>query len=486
MAATLALAVHAGVASADWSARTPTVPLAGPAFGGDGVEWVESRGGARVLVRFAGVNRAPRDVQELRARRGEVVWDASFAGSALGAVLQERVAAPWPPEGGLGDGEYVTQSLVGPPDAPLHAVGPRCGLVQWREPDVDAAGSLVTYPGADCGQSPLGFDGTVQDTRTMPPTTVTLPYGVREERVAGHYVAYLDGATGDIVVYDLRARQVALRVAYQALRRQGVYGTENLALRSDGAVALTLMIRRATPLGYGFGIKWASPADPAIHSVGPLSNYAAARWAGDGLLVLRSPTYSFGFETDGALAIVGLDGTVRHVVARGVNDLFENPQFAFSDGRVLYVTRACNAAVIHVASASAPTRTYRAPTRCPLRLTAPLRATRGGAAVVHASCDGLLGACSVETARLITADPRHPHRQVTIASFDIGNQTVRDLDGSVTVPLSGLGHRLLRRHHRIRVHLTVQLQDGVGDQNENTGQPLTQTHTATAWLRGPG
>ena len=184
----------------------------------------------------------------------------SFAASASGVVLEsEGLTASAPGDGQSSSGTELFAGGVGEPLASLAACnfGVFTGLGR-----VDVSGSTIAFERCDQTIEVRSLTGT-QDTRTV-------GSDVHAVRLAGHYLAWLEGSyragsahgEADLVVYDLDADAEAYRLAAALLPSQ----VSGFALQDDGKVAFTFdpTAKDTNPREL---VGWASPAEPRIHKL---------------------------------------------------------------------------------------------------------------------------------------------------------------------------------------------------------------------------
>jgi hypothetical protein len=245
-----ALAVVSPAQAASWSAgkKAPSAVLAG-----SGVAWI-ARGGNRALYE-ARPSHAPRRIQVFRKPSG-----GSFAGSGSGVVIENEAVVPATPVDGPASGG--TEFFAGPVGKPLDSLG-RCGFgIGTGLGRIDISGATLAF---------VRCDGTVE-VRSLggPPASRTFGASAHAVRLAGRYVAWLEGdydrtnprSQADIVVYDLRADVEAYRIRAAAIGG----AVRSLALQADGKIAFEFD-PNANDTNPRALVAWASRAEPRVHKL---------------------------------------------------------------------------------------------------------------------------------------------------------------------------------------------------------------------------
>lgn len=258
LAAVALLAVAAPAAGSTWKAgkRAPHVALAG-----GGVAWYTSRpDGGRALY-AAQPGRKPRRVESFPPPREPAVFiGGAFAGSASTVVLENATYIPGNQvdSGGSGGVDLYAGASGGRLDL-LNRCGGGLGSALGR---IDVSGTRVAFQRCDEKLEVRDLAGGTA------PQVVGL--SVRAVRIAGRYVAWLEGgydstpspSRADIVVYDLEAGAEAYRIPAAAIATS----VQSFSLQGDGKVAFAFdpSFDDTNPR---LLVAWASRSEPSVHRV---------------------------------------------------------------------------------------------------------------------------------------------------------------------------------------------------------------------------
>jgi hypothetical protein len=280
-AAALALAGAEPASGSTWDAGTRPP---GAVLAGNGSTWLTHVAGGRALY-SARPGRKPRRVDTFPHPGEPGNSIRAFDGSRSAVVLESEVYVP---DGGSTNrtsfyagrfGERL--ELLGRCDSGL---GPGLGRTA-------VSGATVAFVRCNNTIEVRDLSGSVAPK--------VVGYQARAVRLAGHYVAWLEGeydggrgqSEADIVVYDLQAGVEAYRIPAGAIAT----GIVSLSLQDDGKVAF-VFDPSADDTSASTVVAWASPSQPSVHRV-PLPRrlgysvllarnrivFAAYRDAGDGV-----------------------------------------------------------------------------------------------------------------------------------------------------------------------------------------------------------
>lgn len=432
--------------------RDGYVPVAGPRLAGDQVVYADAMptdvGVGAQLRAAAASGAAPRAVQDFApAGSGRLRAFPRLAASPA------RVALSLVSVSDAGTGEELrklTQFFSGRPGEPLAPLSDACDLRAGAyasivyEQDLDVSGDVVAHhgPGACRGQD--GITATLTDFGGAEPANLSLPGNVARLHVAGPLALYAElreprpGAT-EYVVYDTRARAV--------VRRMAAPGWTAADLREDGAVAFV------SNAGSVRGVAVAEPSGELRRLPIADAGYYDARFAGDGLLVMRGRRFWTGADPTSTLELRELAGRRTRVVARGLDGELGAARFDAAGEQVTFVTRSCGGVRIHVRSLTDPALEAAAPRRCRARLLEGPRLSRSRRAIVfRASCRGLVHACY---GRGGSATVRIDGRRRSITARG-GGSPYPEAQRFV-LRLNRLGRRLVARRDALRITLRFRL-----------------------------
>ena len=431
------------------AARVETpVPAAGPVLAGERVVWATARADGGVDVRSATGSADARVVQEVRpADAGEPPASRLRPQLAASPARIALVANP-ATDSRSWDARVI---FTGPPVGPFGRVGGRCGL-PGNYPDyprpVDVDGDAIVYPACD---EAGGLE--VREFSPAPMTQRILAKGATGARLAGRWVAWLEGGTvwdldvfaGDLVVYD----RLTMREAYRIPRAELGRGVHSLDLQDDGKVAFSFGV------GRGHAVGWASPEAPSVHRI-PLSerNVYEVRIGAGRIAFLGGR----GVNLDVPLAEVGvsdLGGSVR-VLASGAQDLIGPESFDFDGTRVAWYTLGCTDATIETRGVDDAQLPYRARSGCALRLN-PKPSRRpvllsGRYVRLYVDCAGF-------------ADRTCRARDLILTS---GGRVLARSDRAERIDLTAAGRRAFRGRSKLHVRGTALLTDAAGRRERRT------------------
>ncbi len=472
LAGGMLVVVSAEVAAA--AVTTRHVPVSGPVFAGGHVAWTDALRNGGFAVRIAPAAGGPRRLLGTFApSRRRYLLEPKVAASAsrVGVELREHFLA-----GKYESPATALQSFASSPEGPLVALTRRCGLADaYPLRSLDVAADVVAYREASC-ESYGSSAARTADFSSGAAAPGALPSHGDGLRTAGAFAAWFERPEDELVVYD-RARGAEL-YRVPTLRLPGGRGSlrfTSVALSREGKVAFTLPGRGARRT-----IALASPARPQGRIVKlPVARHYAVRFAGERLLVMRSPTSSNGAIVDGTLELRELSGRLMRVIARGVDDQVLNERFDTDGASVVYVTRGCRGATMRVQRLDSPTATFRAPRRCGLRFTRPPRLS-GGHLRFTPDCRGMLGACAFGYAVVTARSGGRRGAIVTIARDD-GGGGFPPGSGEAELRLTRAGRRLIARQRAIRARVTLHVGDpSYYDRSEISA---VQRRAATVTLR---
>jgi hypothetical protein len=412
--------------------------LAGP-----GVAWVErEQAGAALWETESGgsptrVQGFPRDGTE------RVAW-APMAGSArLVAVAVLGVI-------GTGQDAHLAgaAAYAGPWGKQLTMVRERCEDADSPVASIDASGDTVAHFSCAGGSvGPFVFD----DFSTDPPRSESTDVGGLGARIAGRFLAFLDGAQAEptapgafpygVSVYDRVSHQIVYHVPADSLGS----GVRNLDVQDDGKVAIAYV----DPLREGeqphTRIGWASIDAPTLHPL-PIKRAGSynVRIAGN-VIAFERGLDSSGEFTPASVGLVALDGKAR-VVARNGEASVALSSFDYDGSRLAWWSYGCRKPKIEHLSASARSGPGLNRRGCKLRLRRPPAVIHGKRVRLHVDCFGFYD-CSVS--KLTITLPRRPR---TLIATGRGS----------SARLTAFGRSLLRRRSRLEVRVQATITDAAG------------------------
>lgn len=334
------LASASAVAAA--SISTSEIPFV-PSFAGNHVVWIAERAGGGVELRRAQVGGRPETVQTFAPR---IPFKPRFLVTTLAASDARALLVAHAYEGGFQGGprSMYVDWFTGPPAGPLDRIdtcpGERYpGQVFTTLRSVDVSGSAYAYRRCDdgLGHVEIRDDGT-------PPLSPARAVGTggAGARIAGRYVAWLDGGYGeqspnnaaDIVVYD----RVDGTEVYRVPRAQIPGFVTSLDLQDDGKVAFTyaLSAKHFFPRAVG----WASAAEPRVHRLTAPANRLYDVRIGSDTIAYESESEFIASGRDTRIETSDLAGNAR-VVVTGADDYSSNEGFDFDGQRLLWRQLGC-------------------------------------------------------------------------------------------------------------------------------------------------
>lgn len=441
-----------GSAGAQVVARLGSVPVAGPVLAGPRVLWGEQVG-ARVALKTADT---PADVQTVRVFApaphpnvpAQTALTLSLAASTSYALVGvENDFLPDRPE--YAQEQHVPQPFGGAPSGPLSAVGPQCQAARFLSP-VSVSGTVVAYF-AGCQQI------VVRDLADASVSSPTLPPDSYAPRVAGRYLAYLQGPPGGnspgrysaITVFDRVAGRQVYRFAAGTIRHE----INDISVGKDGSIAVAYRVTLA-PKPEKMGVSVASVQRPVLRQLLPVSGHYGIRVAAGRVVLVGQQGPSTGVVSHGQLLVSDLEGHVQRLAAPVDDQTLFGRRFDWDGQNVTWVTRTCDQALINVAPLSGVRSERHDLRHCPLRLSSPPR-VRHRQVQLHIACLGLTPVCIADHTRVLAIGPIAAKRGVLIAKSDPGGSEGR----YTTARLTTAGKRLLAHHHRVRVRISTRLGD---------------------------
>jgi len=422
------------------TARARTIATIGvahsPALAGERLLWTES--GARGVVLWTA---APGEV----ARRVQVFRPRSTyaAGPALAASPSLTILSQFGFQD-FGELEGTRPAYVdhyrGPPGEPLDRFV-SCPGEEAAFRSVDVSGQAYAYRQCD----DQGGHVEIRDEAAVP---MSPPRSVGSEafgvRIAGRYVAWLDGALytlretdndSDIVVYD----RVADAEVYRLPPTEVPGRVHGLDVQDDGKIAIAFRTERN-----GVGLGWASPDEPYLHLLPlPARRGYGVRMADDEI-AFQTGASRDSFIQHAKVAITDLAGNVR-VVARRTEAAEFLESFDYDGERFVWREFGCEERRLVVWDAGAPGMARGGGKQCPLRLLRRPRVRRA-ATVLRIGCGAFVTPCRFG----VTLRARRDGTRV-------GHVIWRK--NPVKVPLNRRARRLIRERGSLRVEAEVRLFD---------------------------
>ncbi len=416
------------------------VPIAGPRLAGEQVVYADAMPtdvGVGVELRAApAAGGTPRAVQQFHPYGiGRVRVHPWLAASPTRVGLSLATLSDTRNEEGI---TSATQFFAGRPGEPLEALSESCSSLYER--DIDVSGDVVAHHGPGECREGEKITATLTDFGGAAPASVSLPPGVARLHVAGRYALYAELGPQDVqyVVWD--------RLTQAAVHRIATPGWSAADLREDGAVAFTAND------GAVRGVAIAEPRGELRRLPLPRAGYYGARFAGDGVLVMRGRRLWDGADPTATLDLRDLRGELVRVVARGLDGELDAERFDTDGDRVTFVTRTCDGVRIHVRSLFEPPLRAGA-LRCRASLLEGPRLSPSGRAIVfRSSCRGFVRLCGGRDA---SASVRINGRYRAITARGSG-ASGSDSD-PFAVRLNHLGRRLVARRDRLRIRLRLRV-----------------------------
>jgi hypothetical protein len=399
-----------------------------PVFAGDAVLWTQGWPSDSVELWSAAPGAEPRRVQRIAfppTNAGYVT--ASLAASSAFALLTANVYAV------TTSPNIVPTSfryLGGPPAGPLEQFL-ECGRSEFDRdrPAADVWGEAYVYRQCD-GE---GGHVEIRDGAAEPVSgPQSVGRGGVEARIAGRFVAWLDGiytdvpgSAYDLVVYD----RVAAAELYRIPRSEQLGSVLSLDVQEDGKVAFVLF-RGRTDRRVEAG--WASPEEPRVHitPLPPRTRYGV-RMAGDRIAYQADLYPGSDSGQDAELGLVDLAGAVTVIARRTLAPRGATESFDYDGERLLWRELGCKRWRLVVRGTADPGSSPGNARGCPLRLTA--RPTvRRGVATLRFACRPFPRSCTFDVL-------------LRIAGSRTGAGTARSRGNPVRVKLTRAARRRLAR-----------------------------------------
>jgi hypothetical protein len=314
---------------------------------------------------------------------------------------------------------------------------------------VDASADAVVFPRCE----PSGHRAVVRDYAGPAPVDQHVPAAkLAGLRLAGRYMAWLDGPPGDVnnradvVVHDRLSGTEAYRIPQAAIGE-----LHSLDLQADGKVAYSY----AAPGGRR--VAWASPSEPRPHVLPlPARESYEVRIAGDRIAFVTGVQPGAGSLTLGEVGVADLAGRARAVGNLAEGSLFTD-DFDFDGERVAWWSFRCTDAVIRIASADGPDTSTGPRSGCALRFERPPR-LKSAWLRIYPDCFGFgLEACEARDVRLTA---RAGGGRLVVARGRTGDR----------VDLTRAGRALLRGRPRVVVRVSAVLVDDAGRRERRAGR----------------
>lgn len=449
-------------------------PVAGPVLAGERVIWATGRSaGSVATVRLGGGGSAAKTVAVFERRDPDVRYgvDLVLAASAQRIAVDTAFSDLFPDPRAAAP--TMARPFSGPVGRALRALADECVFPDLSGVDplgaVAVSENVVAYRGPGCDRL------AVRDLSDPSAPVLSLPNDASAPRVAGRYIAYLQGPMrGDqpgefnaIVVIDRVTQQEVYRVPAGALAHL-ILG---LSLDRDGTIVVTYQSSQRLGSPRRMGIATASPQQPPLRPLLPDSGYYSARVAGGRVVVVRQPGLSSGNVTNGRLELVDPASGQRRTLASPVEDGYR-PRFDFDGQRVTWLSRTCTSVRVNVAALDATPGPGREPGHCRLRLTrAPV--IKKNRLKLRFSCAGLRADCTPDQPKISSLPaPGRPARV-------IARRAVVYDPGIVEARLTRAGRRMLSGHRRVRVRVIAGLSDNNRDFEPYVKAPRPRSTTLT-------
>ncbi len=225
-----------------------------------------------------------------------------------------------------------------------------------------------------------------------------------------------------------------------------------LDLQADGKILVTYQVPGTR--GPDEGAAWASPSQPVLHPLLPMSRSYTARLVNDRVVVAKPSGRSL--DEPANLLVSDLQGHTRFLVGPVADDSV-SPLFDFDGQNLAWVTPTCGGVRINVAAIDATPGALRPP-HCRLRLLGGARVISHQRVRVTVSCVGFTFICTSD--QVVMSAPGPGGRQLAVARVIPGSSEV--IGGGSVVALLRLtrtGRRLVEHHHRLRVRVTAEVRD---------------------------
>jgi hypothetical protein len=416
---------------------TPSGFPSTPVLGGGGAVWTESLRSGGYAVK-AGSSTGPEvTVGTFRPERPlATVLFQWLAGSGSLTLTGSRAFSDDPVSGGLTYTEQYAGPRLGPLERLTRCPGTRVGLRSF-----DVSGDAYAFRQCD----DTGGHVEIRDLGSPPlGPSRSVGSGGFGTRIAGRYVAWLDGSygedvsfnSGDIVVYD----RVAGTEVYRVPRGELTAPIRSLDVQDDGKIAVAFRpdVRTAR-----VAVGWASPQEPQVHllPLKPMIDYHVH--IANNTIAFERGNDPHGVTQRAEVGISDLAGRT-HIVARHTDDSTSEEGFDYDGHRLLWRQLGCEHAqlMIQATSTTQPPDNLRP---CPLRLLRP-PTYRAGRATFAINCGPFQRPCLFEVSLRIGS--AHGPRA--------GRETSRN---PVRVKLSPAAQHTLKHHHAILVHVRVLIID---------------------------
>jgi hypothetical protein len=406
-----------------------------PAFAGDRVLWFERLADGAATVEEGPVAGPPRTVQRFPEHGGADVLDLALAASPQRAVVSVNAYEDVGPRFGLRP--LYVDVFTGPSAGPLERIF-RCPGDEVRLRSVDVSGDAYVY--RQCDDHAGHVEVRDPGEPSLSPSR-SVGFGGYGARIAGRYVAWLDGYyseavttnAADVVVYD----RVLDSELYRIPRSEIPGLIHSLDVQDDGKVAFAF-----DPSGdyeRGVWVAWASPAEPRVHllPLGPRHEYDV-KIANDRIAFQRGNGPNWAIQ-DAEVGIAELSGRTR-ILGRGSDDMARRESFDFDGRRLVWIELGCEDRTIVVHDIDAASR-ENPRGRCRLRLLSRPR-LRGRVLRLRVGCGALPGPCWFAVSLRTTGPGRRRY-----VGYGGG-----DSDG-VRVSLTRAGQRLLARRGSLRLRV---------------------------------
>lgn len=416
---------------------TRGLPLT-PVLSGGGALWTESSPSGGFAVKAGSAGRGQTTVQRLRPENPNMseYLAPALAGSDTLTLAGNTAFARDP----FSVAQAYTEVYGGSRLGPLSRVA-RCGGTRVNLRSFDVSGDAYAYHQCD----DAGGHVEIRDLGSPPLGPArSVGSGGFGARIAGRYVAWLDGSyhddvtynTTDIVVYDRVAGTEVYRVP--AAELPGLI--QSLDVQADGKVAFAFA---PTDRNLTLVVGWASPQEPHVHRLPlkPMTSYDV-HLAGDTIAFERGNAPN-GVVQDAEVGISDLAGRA-HIVGRHADDYLFQESLDYDGQSVLWRHLGCSRAELVIRNAASVAGST-PPPRCPLKLLR--RPTyKAGRATFAIGCGAFSPPCSF------------------FVELRIGNAHGRlagraDSKSPVRIKLSKAAQHTLKHRRSIRLHLTVSISD---------------------------
>jgi len=422
-------------------------PLNGPVLAGDRVMWLAERPQRAFELRAASAGGRSELIQAFPALplQFRVFPFAHLAASSDRVALDLVYPSLEAPGAGS---EQAFAGPVGSSLSPLSESSCKTNYDVTVYRSIGVSGQSVAYEGPVCHQA------SVTDFGSPGAPSLRLPDDAFLLRIAGRYVVYAEGPRGlgsvndpnPVVVFD----RVAGREVYRIPTGSVPGNIVGLDVQDDGKILLTYRVIAGHQLNEEVG--WASPSQPYVHALLPVSGVYTARLVNDEVVAVRatSPVNDLG-----SLLLADLRGSTRTLATRAVipNGILEH--FDFDGQRVAWVTRACDGVRINVTGLQGTSGVSRPP-RCRLRLDGIGRVIRHRRVRLTFSCVGFAFECETGGVSITSRSASRQHT-VVIARSTGGRLST----GTGSFVLTRAGRRLIAHRHRLRVRVTAYIADAL-------------------------